>query len=43
MVCQDVILGEAQLEVKDVEELPLDATHIALAENPGAERPVKIL
>ena len=43
VVGEEVGLGEAELVVEDVEELALDAADVALAKDPGAERPVDVL
>ena len=43
VVAQKVCLGDTQLEIKDIEVLPLNATHIPLAKNTGAECPMDIL
>ena len=43
MVREEVGFGDGELEVENVEELALDATNVALAEDPGAERPVDVL
>jgi len=42
MVAQDVVFRNGELEIKDVQELALDAAHITLAKHTGAERPVDI-
>ena len=43
VVREEVGFGDAELEVEDVEELTLDTPDVALAEDPGAERPVDVL
>lgn len=43
VVGEDVGFGEAELVVEDVEELALDAAHVPLAKDTGAERPVDVL
>lgn len=36
MVAQEVVLCDAQFEIEDVEELALDASYVAFAEDTGA-------
>lgn len=43
VVTEDVRLGNAELEVKDIEVLSLNATHIPLAKDTGTKRPVDVL
>ena len=43
VVREEVGLCEPELVVEHVEELPLDAAHVALAKDTGAERPVDVL
>ena len=43
VVREEVGFGDGELEVEDVQELALDTTDVALAEDPGAERPVDVL
>lgn len=43
MVAQKVCLGDTQLEIEDIEVLPLNTSHIPLAENAGTERPMNVL
>ena len=40
---EDLGFGDAQLKVEHVQELALDAAHVALVEEAGAERPVHVL
>lgn len=40
---EDVVLGNAELEIKDIQKLALDAPNVALAKNAGADRPVDVL
>ena len=42
-MAQDVTLEDAEFKIKDVEEFPLDAADIPLAEDTCAERPVDVL
>lgn len=42
MVAENVIFGDRQLKVKDVQELAFNAANITLAENAGTERPVHV-
>lgn len=42
IVCHDIIFGDAQLEIENVEEFPLDPADIALAEYTGAHSPVYV-
>ncbi len=43
MVAQEVCLGNTELEVQDIEVLPLNPTHVPFAENTGTERPMDVL
>lgn len=43
VVCEDILLGNAELEVEDIEELAFYPTNVALAEDARAERPVYVL
>ena len=43
VVGKDILLGDAEFEIEDVEELALYPADVALAEDPGAERPVDVL
>ena len=43
MMSEDVILGYAKLEVKDIQELSLDAPNISFVEESCAHRPVNVL
>jgi hypothetical protein len=42
MMAQDVVFGNFELEIEDVEVFPFDATNVSLAENASAHRPVDI-
>jgi hypothetical protein len=42
IVSHDIIFGDAQLEIENVEEFPLDSADIALAEYTGAHSPVYV-
>lgn len=42
MVAENVIFGDRQFKVKDVQELAFNAAAITLAEHAGAERPVNV-
>lgn len=42
MVTQNVVFGDRQLEVQDLEKFTLDAADVAFAENAGAVRPLHI-
>ena len=39
---QNVILGYREVPVEDLEKLSFDPTHVALAENTSAQRPVNV-
>lgn len=39
---QDVIFGDREVPVKDLEELSFDPAHITLAKNSSAQRPVNV-
>ena len=39
---QDVILGDREVPVEDLEKLSFDPPHIAFAEDAGAHRPVDV-
>lgn len=43
VVAEDIILGYAELEVEDIEELALDAANVPLAKDTRAHGPVDIL
>jgi hypothetical protein len=43
VVRENVVLGDAELEVKDIQKLALDAPNVALAKDAGADRPVDVL
>jgi len=43
VVRHDIVFGDAQLEVKDVEKLALDPTNITLPEHTSAHSPVHVL
>lgn len=43
MVCHDIVFGDAQLEIKDVEELALYPPNVTLAEHTSAHSPVYVL
>ena len=43
MVCEEIGFGDGEFEVKDIEELAFYPADVALAEDPGAERPVDVL
>jgi len=43
VVCHDVVFGDAQLEIEDIEKLALDATNVTLAEHTSAHSPVYVL
>lgn len=42
VVAKDIVLGDRELKVENVQELALNATNVALAEHAGAERPVDV-
>jgi hypothetical protein len=42
VVAEDVIFGDRQLKVKDVQELAFNAANITLAEHARTERPVNV-
>jgi hypothetical protein len=39
---QDVVLGDREVPVEDLEELSLNPAHIAFAEDTGAHRPMNV-
>lgn len=39
---QDVVLGDREVPVEDLEELSFNPPHIALAEDTGAHRPMNV-
>ena len=39
---QDVILGDREVPVENLEKLPFDPTHIPFAKDTGAQRPVNV-
>jgi hypothetical protein len=39
----DIVFGDAQLEIEDVEKLALDPTNVTLAEHASAHSPVHVL
>jgi hypothetical protein len=41
-VCHDIIFGDAQLEIENVEEFPFDSADIAFAKYTGAHSPVYV-
>jgi hypothetical protein len=43
VVRHDIVFGDAQLEIKDVEKLALDSAYVTLAEYTGAHSPVYVL
>lgn len=43
VVRHDIVFGDAQLEIKDVEKLSLDAANVTLAEHTSAHSPVYVL
>lgn len=43
VVRHDIVFGDAQLEIKDVEKLALDPTNVTLPEHTGAHSPVYVL
>jgi hypothetical protein len=43
VVRHDIVFGDAQLEIKDVEKLALDPTNVTLAEHTSAYSPVYVL
>ena len=42
MVAENVIFGDGQLKVKDIQELAFNAANITLAEHARTERPVNV-
>jgi hypothetical protein len=42
VVCHDIIFGNAQVEIEDVEEFTLDPANVALAKYTGAHSPVYV-
>jgi hypothetical protein len=42
VVCHEIIFGDAQLEIENVEEFALDPANVALAKNTGAHCPVYV-
>lgn len=42
VVGQDVILGDREVPVKDLEKLSFDSPHVALAKNTSTQRPVNV-
>jgi hypothetical protein len=42
MVTQDVIFGNGQIEIQNIEELSLDSANITFPENTSANSPVYI-
>jgi hypothetical protein len=43
VVCEEIILADAKLEVEHIEELAFDAADVSLPEDAGTERPVDVL
>ena len=43
MVCENIALGNSEVEVKYVEELALNSADVSLSEDASAERPVDVL
>ena len=43
VVCHDIVFGDAQLEIKDIEELALYPANVTLAEHTSAYSPVYVL
>lgn len=43
MVREDVLLGDTEFEIKDIEELAFYPADVTLAEDARAQRPVHIL
>jgi hypothetical protein len=43
VVCHDIVFGDAQLEIKDVEKLALYAADVTLAEHTSAHSPMYVL
>ena len=43
VVCHDVVLGDAQLEIEHVQEFALDPADVALAKDSCAHSPVHVL
>ena len=43
VMCHDIVFGDAQLEIEDIEKLALDATNVTLAEHTSAHSPVYVL
>ena len=39
---QDVILGDREIPVENLEKLPLDPAHVPFAKDTGAQRPVNV-
>lgn len=42
-VCHNVIFGDAELEIEDVEEFTLDPANIAFTKYAGTDSPVHVL
>lgn len=42
MVGQDVILGDREVPVEDLQKLSFDPPHITFAEHTGAQRPMNV-
>jgi len=42
VVGQDVILGDREIPVEDLEELSFDPAHVTFAKDTGAQRPVGV-